>query len=100
MSAKKVWVTKYALTTGIRQCSVKSVSDGYTYVAWTDSVYSSVQCKNGRDCFDTEHDANARAYEMAQAKLKSLKRAMMRMEQFAEKYAARPAPPDGEGGNK
>lgn len=82
MSKRKVWVTKYALTEGIKQCSVNDDDGGnYVYVAFPG--YRSglgLQCRRDLDYFDTEAQAKARAVEMVNAKLKSIAKSKSKME--------------------
>lgn len=87
--SRKVWVTKYAVTEGIRECAVNegpSDSD-YVYVRWYEGWSGlGLQCRVGRDCFDTEAEARRRAAEMCRAKLKSLARAKARVESMLEHF--------------
>lgn len=95
---KKVWVTKYALTAGVKQCRVDSVSerDGkYVYVKWdTDSVFKT-QVIMGRTCFDTEREANLKAVEMAYAKLRSIAKQKSKLEMMAEEFNSKAHTPTG-----
>lgn len=74
----KVWVSKYALTTGIFCLEVDHKSEDGTIVygkAWKDSYHG-----EGREWHLTEENAKRRAEEMRQKKILSLKEQLKKME--------------------
>ena len=85
MSEKRVvWVTKYALTDGIRLVEVVHFgdSDRYAYVKWP-GAWGTVQVRPN-DWYDTLDAAQDRACEMARAKLKSLDKQRKKLEAIAK----------------
>lgn len=78
----KVWITKYALTQGIIEAECSRITDdGYCHAYWRDKK------KYRRDAFLSPHDfktckldANARAEEMRQKKIESLKKQIRKLE--------------------
>lgn len=74
--ARKVWITRYALTEGVKQCCVDSVSGSdskYVYVQYYDRAFT-IQCVLGSTCFDTEEEARANVVKQVDRKLKSIEK--------------------------
>lgn len=66
---KKVYVTKYALTTGVEVGEAENVTRYFTFVRRTNGYKTS--CIAGKDCFDTEVEAYERVLVLATAKRRS-----------------------------
>jgi hypothetical protein len=73
----KVWITKYALSTGIREAEVEeSVSSLRMVVGKAGEFYHG----EGKEWHRTEEAARVRANEMVQAKIASLKKQLVKLE--------------------
>lgn len=79
---KLVYVTRYALTDGIRRCDVVSDDARYVYVAWPGAPSYGLLVHRV-DAYDTLDAAQARAKQMAQKKLKSLAKQAAKLEAIA-----------------
>ncbi|XXX79243.1 hypothetical protein WMF30_10755 [Sorangium sp. So ce134] len=79
---KMVYVTRYALTDGIRRCEVRSEDPRWFYVAWPGAPSYGVMVYR-IDAHETLEAAQARAKEMAQKKLKSLAKQAAKLEKLA-----------------
>jgi len=74
-----VFVTKYALTDGIRQMEVARRSGSTTFVSWPGHVFGSIGLTPS-ECHATRAEAIARAEEMRRQKLAGLKRQIAKLE--------------------
>lgn len=74
----RVWITKYALTTGIFEMEVESQSEDGTGVygkAWSDCYHG-----EGKEWHRTKEAALVRAEKMRQKKIASLKKRIEKLE--------------------
>lgn len=74
----KVWITKYALTTGIYEIEAEITENGSAY-----DMHASLPtfyCKEGKDWHRTKEDAIQRAEAMRQKKIASLKKQIEKLE--------------------
>jgi hypothetical protein len=72
-----VWLTKYALTIGVKQCDVlRMYGNGFAHVRWDGGFARRVFPSDYRD---TREAALARAEEMRAAKITSLSRQLERL---------------------
>ncbi len=73
----KVWVTKYALTKGIEEKEVKvsESSPSMVSVGWFETYHG-----EGKDWHHTRESAVARAENMRQDRLKSLRKSILELE--------------------
>lgn len=78
----KVWITKYALTTGVFQRVVKDVGDGM--VVDERSGYPAYYHGDGRDWHRTRKSAAERVEVMRLAKLASLKKQIAKLQRPIE----------------
>lgn len=86
----KVWITKYALSSGVVEAELVSqdAHDGYVAVKWTRGM-------NGRATFHrgewhrTESDARTRIVEMIAAKRKSLAKQATKLEKLECQWGTR-----------
>lgn len=76
---RTVWVTKYALTAGVKERPLISEGGGYAYVRLPAGPSFGVQCTE-KEWHPTREAALARAEEMRAAKIASLKRQIERLE--------------------
>lgn len=74
-----VFVTKYALTKGIKRCEVSSRTDGFVYVLWPGSM--SLQVRNN-EAFDSFEAAAEKAYDMRDDRIISLKKQIAKLEKM------------------
>jgi len=75
---KTVWVTKYALTEGVKECDVLRMdADGYARIRWDTGFTKPVFL---RDYRVSRKAALIRANEMKAAKIASLKRQIEKLE--------------------
>lgn len=74
-----VWITKYALTSGIKQLEVRECADFDRVVgkAWNDSYHG-----EGREWHRTYESAVSRAEEMRLKKIESLKKQIVKYEKM------------------
>ena len=82
----KVWITKYALTSGIKELEVEYSADFPDMVmgkAWNDYYHG-----EGREWHRTYESAVARAEKMRLKKIESLKRQLVKYEKmrFGDKF--------------
>jgi hypothetical protein len=78
---KRVWITKYALTTGLFSGVVRDIADGDpNYVFLQDQNYSVYHL--GKDCFLTESEAKELAKIMRDKKIKSLEKQIKKLKQM------------------
>ncbi|WP_437310077.1 hypothetical protein [Sorangium sp. So ce388] len=78
-----VYVTRYALTDGIRRCAVRSTyTSGRLCVVWPGASSYGIDVDK-EDAHDTLDAAQARAKEMARKKLKSLAKQAAKLEKIA-----------------
>ena len=75
----RVWITKYALTTGIIEAEAEECEHDMIRV-YKDSFYPSYYHKEGREWHRTKESAIAKAEEMRQKKISSLKKQVKKME--------------------
>ena len=73
----KVWITKYALTKGIFTANADVVAPGMIKVS--QGVYYHGR---GRDWHESFSDAQRRAYDMRDEKIKSLKKMIAKLEKM------------------
>lgn len=76
----KVWITKYALTQGIFEEEAEDYGDGFVKVTkkgFLDSYY-----KKGKDWHKTKESAIAKAEEMREKKIASLKKQIEKLEKI------------------
>lgn len=74
----KIWITKYALTNGIREAEGTGVSDGMASVRGPHLT----EYYHGRDWHKTREAAVARAEEMRTAKIASLQKSIAKLEKL------------------
>ena len=81
MAKKKVFVTKYALTGGIKECEVKEKEreSAYVYVKWPGGL-NGENMFSSKECHDTLEEAKAYADEMRLKKIFSLKKQIEKLE--------------------
>lgn len=81
----KVFVTKYALTRGIREGDGEVGRGGYVYVKFPgDGLYATgCQCVLDRDAFTTADAAELAAKNMAAARVLSLRKQIEKLEKLA-----------------
>ena len=74
----KFWITKYALTSGIKEVEAEVCNDienkSMDMIKTVESGFSVYYHKEGRDFHQTETDAIKRALEMGNKKVKALKK--------------------------
>ncbi len=76
----KVWITKYALTSGIQQVSDAEIDeDGNAEVPWANSPFDGKSFVRAVDVHMDPIAAQARARQMRDAKIKSLERQIARL---------------------
>lgn len=75
----RVWITKYALTTGIIEAEAEECEHDMIR-AHENSFCPSYYHKEGRDWHRTKESAIAKAEEMRQKKISSLKKQIKKME--------------------
>jgi hypothetical protein len=74
----KVWVTKYALSIGIRECEVvDDEGDGMVKVHWTDKTD---QWFHRSDWHRTRQDAYDKAEQMRATKIESLRKQIEKLQ--------------------
>ena len=74
----KFYVTKYALTSGIREVEADEPSDGSAYISVKEWHFACFAL--GRDAFRTREEAEARAVVMAKKKLANLRKQIAKVE--------------------
>lgn len=74
----KVWITKYALTQGIIELEIENESDDPNVIYFKGSHGFSSSYR-GKDWHKTKEDAIKRAEEMAQKKIESLQRQIIKI---------------------
>ena len=72
----KVWITKYALTDGIKEATAKKSNDGYGYVTDWHEWFSE------EDCFTDKFSAIQKAEKMRKKKIASLKKQIEKLEKM------------------
>jgi hypothetical protein len=73
-----IWITKYALTTGIKLATAETIAcDGWTYIPWSNGRYYSKA-----DYSLNPEEAIARARLMRDRKIASLKKQITKLEQM------------------
>jgi hypothetical protein len=81
-----MWVTKYALTQGIRLCACEPTSfPDYVSATWPGGGRAFV--KVGVAAFEDETDANTKAMEMCRRKIASMHKARGKVEDMMRHYA-------------
>lgn len=80
--SKNVWVTKYALSIGIKECEIISDKDGYVSVVWKGALNDRMFLSR-RHCFDLVGDAITNAQKMREKKIASLKKAIAKLEKMS-----------------
>ena len=78
----KIWVTKYALSKGVRVCEGTLIKDTMAEVKWPGGMGGSMYV-HGQDFQLTEVDALARVREMIEAKQRSLKKQLVKFDKLA-----------------
>lgn len=78
-STETVFVTKYALTDGIRVMPVAHRKGNTTYVRWPERVFNIIGLTQ-TECHATREAAVTRAEEMRRQKLAGLKRQIAKLE--------------------
>ena len=76
----KVWITKYALTTGIYEIEAEITENGSAY-----DMHASLPTfyhKEGKDWHRTKESAIKKAEEMRQKKIESLKKQIEKLEEM------------------
>ena len=76
----KVWITKYALTTGVFEITAEITKDGSAY-----DMHTSLPTffhGEGKEWHRTKEAAIAKAEEMRQKKIESLKKQIEKLEQM------------------
>ena len=79
--AETVWITKYAMTAGIREVLLlQRVAGDMVKVKWTDrGVNNGEELFFGKDFHDTQEAALARAEEMREAKIRSHEKSIAKL---------------------
>lgn len=81
-----MWVTKYALSEGIRLCVCEPTSfNDYVKACWPGG--GRLFIKVGVNAFDNEDDANMKALQMCRRKMESLAKARRKVEDLMRQYA-------------
>jgi hypothetical protein len=78
----KVYVTKYALTFGIRLCECEELDSKYGWVKWSGAVAGANLLIRRADIHHSLGAAQARAKALAKAKLRRLDKERAKMEQI------------------
>jgi len=76
----KVWVTKYALTEGIRELDVEIYEDTLSIVSYRGGYLVEYFHGEGKDWHKTEDAAKTRAEQMRVKKIQALKKSITRLE--------------------
>lgn len=85
-----VWITKYALTSGIEKTTAKKVyknSIEVSGVTYSKGVQKTTQYFHGNEWHRTEEEAIARVRVMIANKIKSLEKSLEKMRKLQAKYA-------------
>lgn len=80
----KVYITKYALTSGVVEMEVKLASGDPTMVTGFESF---LDCFHKPDWHETKEEANARVQVMLDAKIKSVKKQLAKLENLKKSPA-------------
>ena len=78
----KVWITKYALTTGIIETEAEECGYDMIHVPGADVTHSYYH-KEGKEWHRTKEAAITRAQEMRRAKISSLKKQIDKLEKMS-----------------
>lgn len=81
----KIWISKYALTSGI--VAIEAIETDRDMVTWKQGGYTQYAHGIGKEFHKTEADAVSRANEMRVKKIASLKKSIAKMEQLKFKLA-------------
>jgi hypothetical protein len=88
-----VWITKYALTSGILEADGKLTGDVGAYFSEAGTSFDSRRLFVGpKDWHHSKAEANVRVLAMIDAKVKSLKRSLAKMEKMRAEYESKGAP--------
>ncbi len=76
----KVWITKYALTQGVKVVEVRGYGDPATMISLSDGPFTIYYHKP--DWHTTREEAIARVAVMVEKKIKSLRKQLKKLETF------------------
>lgn len=79
----KLFITKYALTTGVEEAETEIDEDCPELVIWGLDGYHLTAYGEGKEWHRTREGANARAEQMRLAKIASLQKQINRLEGFS-----------------
>lgn len=75
----KVWISKYSLSQGVYEIEVEDCGDG---IVRTKEAFSVFFHEEGKDWHKTKESALAKAEEMRQRKIESLKKQISKLEKI------------------
>lgn len=81
----KVWITKYALSSGVRHVEGEADEDGYLCAEGITSGFRK------KDWASTEDDMRRQALKLIGARRKSIAKQLVKLDAMEKKYAADPA---------